>query len=76
MQKVDLILSGGTVVTMNSSFEIIHDGAVAIHGAQIVAVGGSAEISAQYEAVETVSCQGQYILPGLVNAHTHVPSQS
>jgi 5-methylthioadenosine/S-adenosylhomocysteine deaminase len=73
MQKVDLILSGGTIVTMNSAFDIIHDGAVAIDSARIVAVGGSAEISAQYEAAETVSCQGQYILPGLVNAHTHVP---
>jgi 5-methylthioadenosine/S-adenosylhomocysteine deaminase len=73
MQKVDLILSGGTVVTMNSVFDVIHDGAVAIHGAQIVAVGDSTEILAQYEAHENVSCQGQYILPGLVNAHTHVP---
>lgn len=73
MQKVDLILSGGTVVTMNSAFELIHHGAVAIHGAQIVAVGDSAEILTQYEGHENVSCEGQYILPGLVNAHTHVP---
>jgi len=73
MQKVDLILSGGTVVTMNKAFDIIHDGAVAIRGTEIVAIGESTKIFAQYEALEIVSCQGQYILPGLVNAHTHVP---
>lgn len=73
MEKVDLILAGGTIVTMNAAFDIVHDGALAIHGAKIMAVGTTAEIVARYEADETVFCQGQYILPGLVNAHTHVP---
>jgi 5-methylthioadenosine/S-adenosylhomocysteine deaminase len=73
MERVDTILTGGIVVTMNQRFEIFMDGAVAINGSQLVAVGTSADIAKQYESDNTVSCEGQYILPGLVNAHTHVP---
>lgn len=73
MEQVDLIIRDGTLVTMDSDFRIIHDGAIAIRGARIVAIGTTADISAQYSASEVVSCAGQYILPGLVNAHTHVP---
>ncbi len=73
MERVDTLLTGGIVVTMNEQFEIIHDGAVAVQGAKIVAMGKSADLAAQYEADKVVSCKGQYIMPGLVNAHTHVP---
>lgn len=73
MERVDTILTGGVVVTMNQQFDIILDGAVAVRGDKILAVGTSADIAAQYESDNTISCVGQYILPGLVNAHTHVP---
>lgn len=70
---VDLILSGGTVVTMNSDYELFPNGAVAIDGDTIVAVGSQEEILGAYEGRESVDCTGQVIMPGLVNAHTHVP---
>lgn len=73
METVDLILSGGTVVTMNRQFDLIPDGAVAVHGQKIVAVGARAQIEAAYQSDKTVDCRGQYVLPGLINAHTHVP---
>jgi 5-methylthioadenosine/S-adenosylhomocysteine deaminase len=73
MQRVDTILSGGVVVTMNGSFDVIFDGAVAVHDGRIAAVGPSAQIAAAYEATETIDCAGQYITPGLINVHTHVP---
>lgn len=73
MERVDTILSGGIVVTMNQQFDIIHDGALAIRDEKIIAIGSTTEIIAQYEADNIVPCAGQYILPGLVNAHTHVP---
>src|SRR5215475_10974231 len=73
MEQVDTLLTDGVVVTMNEKFDIIQDGAVAIQGAKIVAVGATADITAAYGADQTVSCKGQYIMPGLVNAHTHVP---
>lgn len=73
MERANTILSGGTVVTMNQQFDIVRDGAVVISGNKITAVGERAAILSQYEADEIVDCSGQYILPGLVNAHTHVP---
>ena len=71
--KVDILLIGGTVVTMNDNFDIFVDGAVAINGDSIVAVGQSTELEQLYSAREVVNCQGQVIIPGLINAHTHIP---
>ncbi|MBZ0292873.1 MAG: amidohydrolase, partial [Anaerolineae bacterium] len=73
MEKVDVILSGGTLLTMNTDFDLIFDGALAVRGTDIVAVGTSDEINAAFKADEVIDCTGQYILPGLINAHTHVP---
>ncbi|MCA9969577.1 MAG: amidohydrolase family protein [Anaerolineales bacterium] len=72
-EKVDLILTGGTVVTMDAAFTVLAPGAVAVRADAIVAVGPAAEVAAAYTAETTLDCSGQVILPGLVNAHTHVP---
>lgn len=73
MKKVSTILTNGTVVTMNEAFDVFMNGAVAIKDKQIVAVGNSEDIIAAYKADEVIDCKGQFVLPGLVNAHTHVP---
>ena len=73
MDHVDTILTGGTVITMNQEFDLFPDGAVAIRDHKIVAVGSSVDVMANHEADKVITCQGQYVLPGLVNAHTHVP---
>ena len=73
MAQVDLLLTGGTVVTMNGRFDIFVNGAVAVAGDSIVAVGEVGEITAVYTAHETLDCTGHVIMPGLVNAHTHIP---
>ncbi|MGB1250500.1 MAG: amidohydrolase family protein [Candidatus Promineifilaceae bacterium] len=73
MERVDTLLINGTIVTMNSAFDIHIGGAIAIAGDAIMAVGSSAAIQANYEAAEVIDCQGQVVIPGLVNAHTHVP---
>jgi 5-methylthioadenosine/S-adenosylhomocysteine deaminase len=73
MERVNTLLTGGTVVTMNQQFDIIFDGAIAIRGSEIAAIGSSADLMTRYEADDVVDCHGNYILPGLVNAHTHVP---
>ncbi len=72
-ETVDLLLSGGTVVTMDAAWQVIPDGAVAVSGRQIVAVGPSAELAARYTARETIDCTGCAVIPGLINAHAHVP---
>jgi 5-methylthioadenosine/S-adenosylhomocysteine deaminase len=67
----DLLIVGGTVVTMDASHRLIDDGAVAIGGDSILAVGTRSELSAQYAAQKTLDARGALILPGLINGHAH-----
>lgn len=73
MQDVDIILNNATVVTMDSAFTIYEDGAIAIRGETLEAVGFSDDILNAYQAKDMVDCTGKVIIPGLVNTHTHVP---
>ena len=72
-EQVDLLLHSGTVVTMDGDYTLYEDGAVVVRGDSIVAVGPTEEIREKYTAVTTIDCTGQAIIPGLVNAHTHIP---
>jgi 5-methylthioadenosine/S-adenosylhomocysteine deaminase len=69
----DLIIAGGTVVTMDGARTIIDDGAVVVKGDAIVAVGPRADLESQYQAKESIGAKGTLILPGFINGHTHVP---
>src|SRR6184192_1856765 len=72
-QKADLIIAGGTVITMDGARTIYADGAVAVKSDTIVAVGPRAELEAKYVAGQTISAEGKLVLPGFINGHTHVP---
>jgi 5-methylthioadenosine/S-adenosylhomocysteine deaminase len=69
----DLIITGGTVVTMDGARTIYDDGAVVVKGGAIVAVGPRAEIESKYRASQTIDASGKLVLPGFINGHTHVP---
>jgi 5-methylthioadenosine/S-adenosylhomocysteine deaminase len=66
-QTVDIVIAGGTVLTMAGPN--IPNGGVAIDKGKIVAVG---DVSG-YRGKETIDARGNAVLPGFVNAHTHVP---
>src|SRR5262245_53242768 len=72
-EPVDLLLSGGTVVTMDAEFRVLQDAAVAVRGERIVAVGAARELGARFTAARTIDTTGRIVMPGLVNTHTHVP---
>ena len=72
-KNVDIILTNALVLTMDEDFTQFVSGAVAIQGDNIVAVGDQNEINKEYTAKETIDCGGKILMPGLVNAHTHVP---
>lgn len=72
-ETIDLLLTGGTVVTMDASWTVIPDGAVAVNGRVIVAVGPAAALARRFSARETIDCAGCAIIPGLINGHAHVP---
>ena len=73
IEPVDLMLTNGTVLTMNGAYDRFSPGAVAVRGRQIVAVGPADLVEAMFAPAETVDCAGQAIIPGLVNGHTHAP---
>jgi 5-methylthioadenosine/S-adenosylhomocysteine deaminase len=70
VQSCDLVLANAIVLTMDDRFTVHRPGSVAITGDTVQAVGPEA---AQYTARETVDCRGRVVMPGLINAHTHVP---
>jgi 5-methylthioadenosine/S-adenosylhomocysteine deaminase len=69
--KVDLLVTNGTVITMDAQRRVIENGAVAVRADSIVAVGASAEIAAQYDAAKILDARGAIIMPGLINGHAH-----
>mgnify|MGYP000850243801 FL=1 len=73
MKKVDKLFKNATVLTVDEKFNQFPNGAVAVSGDAIVAVGPQEEICKQYEAAEVLDCHGKILMPGLVNGHTHVP---
>src|ERR1043166_8760663 len=72
-QPADLLITGGMVVTMDGPRSIYDDGAVAITGDTIVAVGPRAEIESKYTAPKTIDARNHLVFPGFINGHTHVP---
>ncbi len=72
-QAVDWLLVHGTVVSMDDTRRVIQDGAVAVNGEEIVAVGKSTELEAHFAPKQILDCTGCAITPGLINAHTHAP---
>jgi 5-methylthioadenosine/S-adenosylhomocysteine deaminase len=72
-EQADLLITGGTVVTMDVSRAILEDGAVAVKGDIIVAVGRRSELETRYTAKQIIDAKGGLVLPGFINGHTHVP---
>ena len=72
-REASIIVTNGTVVTMNPSRQVIQNGAVAIDGTDIVAIGPTADVTARFRARERLDATGQIVLPGLINTHTHAP---
>ena len=70
---VDLVLTNAIVLTMDDQMTLYEPGAVAINGDTIVAVGKAADLLVSIQAKQVHDCGGKVLMPGMVNAHTHVP---
>jgi 5-methylthioadenosine/S-adenosylhomocysteine deaminase len=73
MQPIDTIFTNALVLTMDDQMNQYERGAVAVSGDSIVAVGPADELQKEYSAKEVIDCQGKVLMPGLINAHTHIP---
>src|ERR1051325_8801390 len=72
-QPAELLVVGGTIVTMDQTRRVIEDGGIAVSGGRIVAIGPRAEIESRYTSRQKINAAGKVITPGLINGHTHVP---
>ncbi|MFN8401681.1 MAG: amidohydrolase family protein [Anaerolineales bacterium] len=72
-KNIDTLFINAIVLTMDEKLTQYDPGAVAVSGDSIIAVGPEAELKQEYSAKEIVDCGGKILMPGLINAHTHVP---
>jgi cytosine/adenosine deaminase-related metal-dependent hydrolase len=70
-EHVDILIEHGCVITMDPARRVIDDGAVAVKGDRIVAVGETSELARRYRAARVIDARRKAVLPGLIDAHAH-----
>lgn len=73
IERIDLAIVGGKIVTMDRDYRVIEDGYIAISKDRIVAIGSRSGIGKQYLPAKVINAKDRVVLPGLVNTHTHIP---
>ena len=69
--KIDLIVYGDAVVTMDADMRVIENGAVAIDDGVVLAVDTATAIDEMYQAEDTLAGTNRIVMPGLINGHSH-----
>jgi 5-methylthioadenosine/S-adenosylhomocysteine deaminase len=72
-ERLDLLIRGGTLLTMSRDMEVIEDPVIGIRGGAILFVREKEDDSLRYQAKETIDASGSVLIPGLINTHTHLP---
>jgi len=72
-EPADWIVSARYVVTMDGARRVIENGAIAVRGERVAAVGPRADILKRFQAKRQLDRPNAILLPGLVNAHAHAP---
>lgn len=71
--QADYIFTHATVVTMDAERRVINDGAVAVKGDSIAAVGPTDEVTTRFgNGGRVITARGKAIFPGLINTHNHL----
>jgi len=69
----DLLIVGGTIVTMDENRSVIENGYVAVRDGKIVGVGKANSLPPNARSKQIIKADGKVIIPGLINTHTHIP---
>ncbi|MBM3308476.1 MAG: putative aminohydrolase SsnA [Candidatus Eisenbacteria bacterium] len=68
------LITGGTVFSGGRGGVVTPDGAVAVRGNRVADVGPAHEVTARNRSADRVDATGRLVMPGLINAHTHLYS--
>ncbi|MDX9714163.1 MAG: amidohydrolase family protein [Dissulfurispiraceae bacterium] len=71
MNRADTVICAEYLLTMNSGLDVIQNGAVAVQGSTIAAVGPADAIMNEFSSDKVIDCRGKVLMPGFVNTHTH-----
>lgn len=76
VEKVDLLIKNGYIVTMDRDARLFSNGAIAINGNRIVAVGKSSDIEQKYSGERIIDVSGKIVMPGIIVSHSHTHGQA
>jgi 5-methylthioadenosine/S-adenosylhomocysteine deaminase len=68
---VDLLITGGLILTLDARGAVFSEGAVAVTGDRIVAVGDASTLLGTVQPRELLDARNCLVMPGLINLHTH-----
>jgi cytosine/adenosine deaminase-related metal-dependent hydrolase len=66
-----MIFENATIITMNPQRHIISCGGIVVEGTKITAIGKSKDLVEKYPDKQRINCNGNVILPGLIDTHVH-----
>jgi len=69
---LSILIRNGTILTLDKNNRIINDGAVFIDEGKIIEVGKTEEVSKKYKPEKILDAKWKLIMPGFINAHTHI----
>ena len=70
----DVLIENATIITVDSDRRVIEDGAIAIAGNKIVAVGPTRDVKPDHTAAKVISGRGKIVIPGMVDLYAHAGS--
>lgn len=76
LQKCDLLIGNGYVITVDANRTVFPHGAVAITGKEIVAVGPESQLRKRFNPRHIIDAGGAAVHPGFVEPHCHATMHS
>jgi 5-methylthioadenosine/S-adenosylhomocysteine deaminase len=70
--NADLLIKNALIVTVDKNDSLFENGSIIVSDGKILALG-DVEIANGYSCKKTIDAKGNIVMPGLINAHTHIP---
>lgn len=71
-EKVDIIILNGLIVTIDKKGTIFKNGGIAISKDKIIYIGENKDVEEKYDADKIINAKNKIVMPGFINAHTHL----